>query len=293
MALVRYEELEDGEAKEKIQELTWGYEDKSRYFVDLLSLGVAKIAASHYPYPVMVRMSNFKTSEYANLIGGRAFELPEENPLLGLRGASRYISARYREGFALECQAIRRVREEIGLTNVGILIPFCRALEEADRVLEVLEQNGLRRGDKGLQIQVMAETPSSIILAEQFAERFDGFSIGSNDLTTLVLGVDRNSSASPSLFDYRNEAVKRTMGRLIDLAHRAGSRVGICGDAPSNSCDLTDFLVGAGIDSVSLNPDTVMESRKRVARFESKIPSRFSRVWQKIFSRSQDLWPRH
>lgn len=293
MALVKYEELEDEETKNKIQELTPGYGDKSQYFVDFLSLGIAKIAASQYPHPAIVRMSDFKAHAYANLIGGKSFEPREDNPILGFRGPSRYYSDRYGEGFALECRAIKRVREEIGLTNVMVMIPFCRTLEEADRVLEMLGQNGLQRGEKQLQVYLMAGIPSNFILAEEFAERFDGFSIDSDDLTQLVLGVDRDSAELAHLFDERNEAVKRTMSHLIDLAHRSGSKVGICGQAPSDDPDLVAFLVEAGIDSISLNPDSVIEVKKQVAKFENRLPSRFSRVWKKIFSRTQELLPRH
>jgi len=270
MALVRFNELEDKEARRQIQELTRGYEDKTDYFVDRLAQGIAKIAASQYPEPVIVRMSDFKTNEYANLIGGKAFEPKEENPMLGFRGASRYYSDRYREGFALECRAIKRVREEIGLKNVIIMIPFCRTLKEADRILGVLKENGLKQGKDGLQVYVMCEIPSNIILAEEFAKRFDGFSIGSNDLTQLVLGVDRDSAELSHLFDERNEAVKTMIRDLIRLAHKARCKVGICGQAPSDYPDFAAFLVQEGIDSISLNPDSILEVKRRVARTEKK-----------------------
>lgn len=268
MALVRFDQVEDANARRAIEELTAGYGDKAEYFIENLAYGIARIAASRYPDEVIVRMSDFKTNEYADLIGGRQFEPEEENPMLGFRGASRYYSDRYREGFALECRALKRVRDEIGMTNVVIMIPFCRTLEEADRVLDVLSHNGLRRGERGLQVYVMAEIPSNIILAEQFAERFDGFSIGSNDLTQLVLGVDRDSAELKALFDERNEAVKRMIRSLIETAHRSGVKVGLCGQAPSDYPEFAEFLVEAGIDSISLNPDSVLPVIPHVAKAE-------------------------
>lgn len=270
MALLKFEGLEDQKARQQIEELTRGYEDKTEYFVDHLARGIAKIAASQYPDPVIVRMSDFKTNEYANLIGGRQFEPQEDNPMLGFRGASRYYSDRYREGFALECRAIKRVREEIGLENVIIMIPFCRTLKEADRVLEVLALNGLKRGENGLEIYVMAEIPANVVLAEKFAERFDGFSIGSNDLTQLVLGVDRDSDILAELFDERDEAVKGMVAELIAKAHKSGAKVGICGQAPSDYPEFATFLVQEGIDSISLNPDSVMKIKQIVAKAERK-----------------------
>jgi len=221
-----------------------------------------------------VRMSDFKTNEYADLIGGKEFEPDENNPMLGFRGASRYYSDRYREGFALESRAIRKVREEIGLENVIVMIPFCRTPEEADRVLKVMGENGLKRGKKGLEVYVMAEIPSNITLAAQFAERFDGFSIGSNDLTQLVLGVDRDSSDLAELFQEQHDAVKFEISRLIKAAHKAKKKVGICGQAPSDYPDFAAFLVREGIDSISLNPDSVMKVIKRVAKEEKKVGSK-------------------
>jgi pyruvate, water dikinase len=270
LALVHFHQVEDPEASRQIQALTQGYDDKVEYFVDHLARGIAKIAASQYPEPVIVRMSDFKTNEYANLIGGQHFEFHESNPMLGFRGASRYYSDHYREGFALECRAIKRVREEMGLANVIIMIPFCRTLKEADRVLRVLRDHGLKRGEAGLQVYVMAEIPSNVILAEQFAERFDGFSIGSNDLTQLVLGVDRDSSELAELFDERDEAVKRMIRSLINRAHQAGRKVGICGQAPSDYPDFAEFLVECGIDSISLNPDSVINVKRHVAEAERR-----------------------
>jgi pyruvate,water dikinase len=271
MALVRFDVLEDKKTRKQIQELTRVYKDKTEYFVEHLARGIAKIAASQYPEPVIVRMSDFKTNEYANLIGGKQFESKEDNPMLGFRGACRYYSDRYREGFALECRAIKRVREEMGLTNVLIMIPFCRTLEEADKVLDVLAENGLKRGENGLQVYVMVEIPSNVILAEQFAERFDGFSIGSNDLTQLVLGVDRDSTGLSYLFDERNEAVKKMISVLINAAHKAGLKVGICGQAPSDYPDFAKFLVETGIDSISLNPDSVVKTKRLVAIAEKML----------------------
>ncbi len=252
MALIRFNSL-DEKTQEKIQELTQGYQDKPEYFVDHLARGVAKIAAAQWPKPVIVRMSDFKTNEYANLIGGKQFEPKEANPMLGFRGASRYYNDKYREGFALECQAIKRAREKIGMSNVVVMIPFCRTLEEADQVLEVMASHGLKRGENGLQVYVMVEVPSNVILAEEFAKRFDGFSIGSNDLTQLVLGIDRDSAELAHLFDERNQAVKRLISSLIESAHKSKTTVSICGQAPSDYPDFAAFLVRLGIDSISVN----------------------------------------
>ena len=270
MALVRFNQVKDRSIRKQIDDLTQGYADKTEYFVDHLARGIGKIAASQYPHPVIVRMSDFKTNEYANLIGGAQFEHEENNPMLGFRGACRYYSERYREGFSLECRAIKRVRNEMGVSNVLIMIPFCRTVKEADRILEVLAENGLKRGENGLEFYVMAEIPSNIILAEQFAERFDGFSIGSNDLTQLVLGVDRDSELLCELFDERDEAVKDMIRDLIKKAHKKKCKVGICGQAPSDFPDFAEFLVEAGIDSISLNPDSVIETKRIVAKAEKR-----------------------
>ena len=274
LALARFHTVEDNGAREAILKLTVGYADRTGYFVERLARGIAKIAASQYPAQVIVRMSDFKTNEYADLVGGRQFEPDEANPMLGWRGASRYYSAEYRDGFAMECRAIKMVREEIGLDNVIIMIPFCRTLEEADRVLTVLADNGLERGRDGLEVYVMCEVPSNVILARQFAERFDGFSIGSNDLTQLVLGVDRDSGRLSGLFDERNEAVKWMIESVIATAKQAGCKVGICGQAPSDHADFAEFLVEAGIDSISLNPDSVVKVKRRVAEFEARLSSK-------------------
>ena len=269
MALVRYGKIKDREAKREIARLTRGFDDKAEYFVERLAQGIARIAASQYPEPVIVRMSDFKTNEYAELLGGREFEPQEENPMLGFRGAARYYHGHYREGFALECRAIRRVRERIGLANVAIMIPFCRTPKEADRVLEVLAEEGLVRGGNGLEILVMCEVPSNVVLAGEFAKRFDGFSIGTNDLTQLVLGVDRDSQLLSGQFDERDEAVKEFVRQVIETAHQSGCKVGICGQAPSDYPEFAAFLVRAGVDSMSLNPDSVIEVKQRVADEEA------------------------
>ncbi|SHH93900.1 phosphoenolpyruvate synthase [Desulfofustis glycolicus] len=265
MALVEPDRIEDEAVRQQIEEAADGYEELPEFFIDTLSRGIGKIAASRYPDPVIVRMSDLKTNEYRELIGGEWFEPEEENPMLGFRGASRYYSDRYRAAFALECAAIRRVREQLGFVNVVVMIPFCRTLEEADKVLEVMAENGLRRGENGLEVYVMCEIPSNVILAEDFADRFDGFSIGSNDLTQLILGIDRDLAELAELFDERNEAVKRMICEVIERAHRKGRKVGICGQAPSDYPDFARFLVDAGIDSISLNPDSVIGVRRHLA----------------------------
>ncbi|GAB3979387.1 phosphoenolpyruvate synthase [Actinoallomurus acanthiterrae] len=273
MALIHFDTVDDEDQK-RITELTRGYDDRSEYFVDRLAYGVARIAASRWPDPVIVRMSDFKTNEYSRLIGGRRFEPSEENPMLGWRGASRYYSDGYRDGFALECRAIRRVRDDIGLTNVIVMIPFCRTVEEADQVLKVMGENDLIRGQADLQVYVMAEIPSNIILAELFAERFDGFSIGSNDLTQLTLGVDRDSAALAHLFDERNPAVTRSIQRLITTAHIQHRKVGLCGQRPSDDPDFARILVHAGIDSISVTPDSFLTVKQNVAAAEQDLPRR-------------------
>jgi pyruvate,water dikinase len=253
-----------------IERLTRGRRDKTGYFVESLADGIARIAAAHYPNPVIVRMSDFKTNEYAALIGGRQFEPQEENPMLGWRGASRYAAEGYREGFALECAAIRKVREVMGFTNVIVMIPFCRTLEEADRTLQALADNGLTRHDNGLEVYVMCEIPSNVILAEQFAERFDGFSIGSNDLTQLTLGVDRDSARLAPLFDEENPAVTTLIAAVIQSAHTMGRKVGLCGQAPSDRPEFARFLVRSGIDSISVTPDSFARVKQHVAAAEAR-----------------------
>ncbi len=274
MALIRYDELTDSAARAQIAELTAGYDDKRAYFVEKLAEGIAQIAATQYPRPVVVRMSDFKTNEYANLIGGQQFEAHEENPMIGFRGASRYYDERYREGFALECAAIKRVRETIGLDNVIAMIPFCRTPEEADKVLAVMAENGLERGKAGLKVYVMAEIPSNVVLADEFSKRFDGFSIGSNDLTQLTLGVDRDSGDLAGLFAESDPAVKRMIAMLIETAHANGRPVGICGQGPSDDHEFAAYLVELGIDSISLNPDSVIAVKRRVAEAEAERASR-------------------
>ncbi|MGM0585966.1 MAG: phosphoenolpyruvate synthase [Pseudomonadota bacterium] len=269
MALVRYDDLEDTAAKSRIADLTKGYDDKSEYFVDKLARGMARIAAAHHPRPVIVRLSDFKTNEYAELIGGAAFEPAEENPMIGWRGASRYYDPGYAEGFALECRAAKRAREEIGMDNIVLMIPFCRTLEEADRVLEAMAGHGLIRGREGLEVYIMAEIPANVILAEDFARRCDGFSIGSNDLTQLVLGVDRDSDRLRRLFDERNPAVKQAIAELLDKARRAGAKVGICGQAPSDHPEFARFLVEHGIDTISVSPDSFLAVKEQIAQAEA------------------------
>jgi pyruvate,water dikinase len=270
LALARFENFDDEADRRRIEALTRGYEDKKRYFIEHLARGLARIAAVQYPHRVIVRMSDFKTNEYAELIGGSRFEPKENNPMLGFRGASRYYSEAYRDGFHLECQAIRHLREVMGFDNVCIMIPFCRTPQEADRVYETMAKAGLERGRNGLEVFVMAEVPSNVFQAEEFAERFDGFSIGSNDLTQLVLGVDRDSEEISELFDERSPAVKNAIRRLIRTARRADTKVGICGQAPSDYPEFAAFLVEAGIDSISLNPDSVVRVKKRVAKAEAE-----------------------
>lgn len=269
MALVKFDQLEDSDAWERIEALTHHYGDKKEFFVEGLAYGIGQIAASQYPRPVIVRTSDFKTNEYRDLLGGEAFEPNEENPMLGFRGASRYYSEEYREGFALECAALKRVREDMGLDNVIVMIPFCRTPAEADAVLAEMANNGLVRGEHGLQVYVMAEIPSNIILAADFAGRFDGFSIGSNDLTQLVLGIDRDSDRLADLFDENNEAVRSMIADLIRVAHEHGCKVGICGQAPSDKPEFAQFLVEQGIDSISLIPDSFVATKRAIAAQES------------------------
>jgi pyruvate, water dikinase len=269
LALTRYSSLPP-RVKLDISSLTRGYEDKTEFFVDRLAQGIGTLAAAFWPRPVILRFSDFKTNEYAHLLGGEHFEPHEENPMLGWRGASRYYHPDYKEGFLLELKAVKRVRETFGLKNLKVMIPFCRTPEEGLRVLEVLEEGGLVRGEDGLEVYVMAEIPSNVVLAREFAEIFDGFSIGSNDLTQLVLGVDRDSERVASLFDERNEAVKAMCAALIEEAHRAGCKVGICGQAPSDYPEFAAFLVERGIDSISLSPDAVVPTTMKILEVERR-----------------------
>ena len=265
MALVNFSELTDGEVKGRIEKLTHHYPDKKQYFVEKLAQGIATIAAAFYPKDVIVRMSDFKTNEYANLIGGAAFEPKEENPMLGFRGASRYYNELYKEGFALECAAIKKVRENMGLVNVKVMIPFCRTVDEGKKVIQVMEQNGLDRNkDNTLQIYVMAEIPSNVLLAEKFADIFDGFSIGSNDLTQLTLGIDRDSSIVSNLFSEQNEAAKMMISIMIEKALKAGRKIGLCGQAPSDYPEFAQFLVEQGINSIAFNPDAIIKGIENI-----------------------------
>jgi len=274
MALVHFDTLKDEAAKAQIAEMTKGYPDKTEYFVEGLARGLSQIAAVVYPKPVIVRMSDFKTNEYAELLGGREFEPKEENPMIGFRGASRYYSPRYEAGFALECQAILRLRKQMGFDNVVVMIPFCRSPDEADKVLAVMKKNGLKRGKDGLQVYVMGEIPANVILAGAFAERFDGFSIGSNDLTQLTLGVDRDSADLAELFDESNPAVLWMIESLIERAHKAGAKVGLCGQAPSNDPAFARLLVEAGIDTISVTPDSFVAVKRHVFAAENPTGKR-------------------
>lgn len=271
MALVKFDELEDTEARQKIEELTEGYSQKKDYFIDQLSQAIATVAAAFYPKDVIVRMSDFKSNEYANLIGGRQFEPHEENPMLGFRGASRYYSPLYREGFGLECETMKVVRDEMGLTNVKLMIPFCRTVEEGQKVVDLMGEYGLKRGENGLEIYTMIEIPSNVILAEEFAKVFDGFSIGSNDLTQLTLGLDRDSTLVSCLFDENNAAVKKLISQVIQSAKQTGTKIGLCGQAPSDFPEFAQFLVEEGINSISFNPDALIKGIKNIHAAEEKL----------------------
>ena len=279
MAIAQFETLPDTQDKQTIAALSSGYADKKSYFVERLSQGIAMVAAAFYPREVIVRMSDFKTNEYAQLLGGKYFEPHEENPMLGFRGASRYYHRQYKEGFGLECAAIKRARNEMGLTNIKIMIPFCRTVEEGKQVLAVLGENGLERGKDGLEVYIMAEIPSNVILAEEFAEIFDGFSIGSNDLTQLTLGLDRDSAIISDLFDENNEAVKSLLAQVIHTARRKGRKIGLCGQAPSDFPEFSHFLVEQEIDSISFNPDALTGGIENILQAErtigktTKVPS--------------------
>lgn len=270
MALVHFNQLENEEEKALIESLCQDYSDKKEYFVDKLAQSVANIAAAFYPKDVILRMSDFKSNEYANLIGGKQFEENEENPMLGFRGASRYYHERYREGFALECAAMKRVREEMGLENLKVMIPFCRTPEEGKKVLDLMETLGLKSGERGLEIYVMAEIPSNVIQAEQFADLFDGFSIGSNDLTQLTLGVDRDSEVLGELFDENNPSVKWMITEAIRVAKAKGKKIGLCGQAPSDRPEFAKFLIEQGIDSISFNADALLKGIENMVEAERK-----------------------
>jgi pyruvate, water dikinase len=271
LALLGYNDLKDESLKKKIDEVTKGYDDKAQFFVDKLAEGIGMLGAAFYPKPVIVRLSDFKSNEYANLLGGAGFEPKEDNPMIGWRGASRYYSEKYKPAFELECKALVKVREQFGLSNVTIMIPFCRTVEEGKKVLEVMRQNGLVQGENGLKVYVMCEIPSNVILADEFLDIFDGFSIGSNDLTQLILGVDRDSELVSHVYDERNEAVKTMLRQVIKKANDKGKYIGICGQAPSDFPDFAQFLVEAGIHSMSLNPDTVIKTRLKIAEKEKEL----------------------
>ncbi len=270
LALLDYDKQEAA-TKAQLDALTAGYVDKPQFFVDKLAQGVAMIAAAFYPKDVILRLSDFKTNEYANLIGGKAYEPNEENPMIGFRGASRYYHPRYQAGFALECKAVKKVREEMGLTNLKVMIPFCRTVEEGRRVQAEMAKHGLKRGENGLELYVMCEIPSNVILADEFADIFDGFSIGSNDLTQLTLGVDRESEIVAPIFDERNAAVKKLIAQVIAVCRRRGRKIGICGQAPSDYPEFAQFLVEQGIDSISLNPDTVLKTTVAILERERAL----------------------
>ncbi len=281
LALVHFDQLNDAAAKADIARMTAGYADRSQFFVDRLAQGVGMLAAAFYPKDVILRLSDFKTNEYANLIGGSAFEPHEDNPMIGFRGASRYYHPRYQAGFALECRAVAKVREEMGLTNLKLMIPFCRTVEEGRRVQAEMATHGLRRGENGLEIYVMCEIPSNVVLAEDFADIFDGFSIGSNDLTQLILGVDRDSEIVAPIFDERNPAVTRMIAQVIATCRAKGRKIGICGQAPSDYPEFAQFLVEQGIDSISLNPDTVLKTTLAILDTEASRQAQRSIVFSK------------
>ncbi|MBU1148807.1 phosphoenolpyruvate synthase [Patescibacteria group bacterium] len=270
MALIHFNKVKSAKERKEIMQLTKGYKDKKKYFIDKLAQGIAMIGAAFYPKDVIVRLSDFKTNEYANLIGGKYFEPEENNPMIGWRGASRYYDENFKAGFALECKALRKVREEMGLTNVKIMVPFCRTVEEGKLVIAEMKKHGLVRGKDGLELYVMCEIPSNVILADQFAKIFDGFSIGTNDLTQLTLGVDRDSALVAHVYDERNKAVKDLVKQVIDTAHKYNRKIGLCGQAPSDYPEFAKFLVECGIDSISLNPDTVIKTTLMISKMKKK-----------------------
>jgi len=270
LALLNYPKLKDKNAKEKIKKITSAYKDKKEFFIDKLAQGIGMLAASVYPQDIIVRLSDFKSNEYANLIGGKEFEPVEANPMLGWRGAARYYSKAYQDAFAMECKAIKKVRDEFGLVNVKVMVPMCRTPQEGKEVLKVMKKYGLQQKKNHLQVYVMCELPSNVILAEEFAKIFDGFSIGSNDLTQTTLAVDRDSELVAHIFDERNEAVKRMISHVIGVARNCKTKIGICGDAPSTYPEIARFLVDCGIDSISLSPDAVIPMTLLIAKHEKK-----------------------
>ena len=276
LALINYAKLKDKSAKRKIDSLTAGYKNKKQYFIDKLADGIAVIAAAFYPKDVIVRFSDFKTNEYANLIGGAEFEPLEGNPMIGWRGASRYYSREFKPAFELECAAIKKVRNEMKLTNLKAMVPFCRTVKEAEQVIKIMAANGLKQGANGFELYCMVEIPSNIILAQDFAKLYDGFSIGSNDLTQLALGVDRDSALVSQVYDENNAAVKKLIEQVIKVAQKTKTKIGICGQAPSDFPEFAQFLVECGIDSISLNPDTVIKTTLAILKTEKKLKSRNS-----------------
>jgi pyruvate,water dikinase len=261
--------LPEGKVKSTIANITADYKNKGDYFVDKLAEAIAMVAAAFFPYQVILRTSDFKSNEYASLIGGEFYEPKEDNPMIGFRGASRYYDDRYKLGFGLECEAILKVRDEMGLTNLKLMIPFCRTIQEAEKVFETMEVFGLKRQENGLEVYMMVEIPSNVILADQFARLFDGFSIGSNDLTQLILGLDRDSEIVSHLFDENNEAVKQMIAQAIAAAKKAGIKIGLCGQAPSDFPEFSQFLVEEGIDSISFTPDALIKGIENIAKAES------------------------
>ena len=271
MALLNFNEITDEKTRKEIIEITSGYTDMVDYFVKKLSFGIARIAAAFYPKDVIVRFSDFKTNEYANLLGGKNYEPHEENPMIGWRGASRYYSKNFKEAFGLECKAIKYVRETIGLDNVIVMIPFCRTLGECDKVLDVMAEFGLKRGENGLKVYLMCEIPSNVILAEEFCQKVDGFSIGSNDLTQLTLGLDRDSELVSDIYDERDQAVKIMLSKVIKVCKQNNTKIGICGQGPSDYHDFAEFLVKEGIDTISLTPDSVIKNIKSISKIEANL----------------------
>jgi pyruvate, water dikinase len=271
LALLRFDEVKDEETRKIISDLTYNWKDKSQYFVDKLAEGIGTIAAAFYPKPVIVRLSDFKSNEYANLIGGHYFEPKEDNPMIGWRGASRYYDPKYKNGFALECKAFLKARNEMGLTNIEVMIPFPRTVEECQDVIKTMAEFGLRRGENGLKVVGMCEIPSNVILADEFLDVLDGFSIGSNDLTQLTLGVDRDSELVAHIYNERNPAVKKLIKQVIEVCNRRGKYIGICGQAPSDYVDFAEFVVQCGIQTMSLNPDTIIKTTMAIAELEKRL----------------------
>ncbi len=271
LALMNYDSIEDAELKQTIADHTHGYEDKTQFFIDKLAEGVARLCAAFYPKPVILRFSDFKTNEYANLIGGKLYEPKEDNPMIGWRGASRYYDPKYKAAFGLECEAVKKVRDVMGLKNLKVMIPFCRTVDEAKKVIGVMNEYGLKQGEDGFQVMGMCEIPSNVILAEEFLDIYDGYSLGTNDLTQLILGVDRDSELVAHVYDERNEAVKKMVKQVIEIANKKGKYIGICGQAPSDYIEFAEFVVECGIQTMSLNPDTVIKTWYKIAEVEKRV----------------------